>query len=90
MHIGILVFLRMFSLPILLAGAWLYMNSTANTAQNSAEKLVTPGLAEIQHQFKALGGNGISVLPIAQAKFTSGRQMLGQTLNLSGGGFTRP
>lgn len=91
MHIGVLVFLRMFTIPLLLLGGFYYVNNHTDGPQKAAVmNALTPGLAEIQRQFEALGASASSALPIAEAKFTSGRSMMGQTLNLSGGGFVRP
>jgi hypothetical protein len=90
MHIGVLVFLRMFSLPILLvAGVMFFQNSNA-ARQGLIQDALLPSLSQIERQFETLGAGASSVLPIAEAKFSSGRQMLGQTINLSGGGFVRP
>lgn len=87
----VLVFLRMFGPLLVLIAAYLYFFQEPGGHQNAMNDLIAPYLAQIHDSLGAFGGAAKAyVAPIAEAKFSSGRDLMGQTFSLSGGGFVRP
>jgi hypothetical protein len=86
-----LVAARIFGPLLVLIAVYLFAFGEPGGHQAAMEDLVTPYVNELMAQLQGLGGRaGAYVAPIAEAKFSSGRAMLGSTFDLSGGGFIRP
>lgn len=87
----VLVFLRMFGPLLVLIAAYLYFFGQPGGHQAMLDDLIAPYLDQINGSLGGMMGSAKAYMaPIADAKFSSGRDMLGQTFSLSGGGFVRP
>jgi hypothetical protein len=82
MSTPVLVFLRIFGLPMAFVALYLFAFGKPGGHAEAAERLVAPYVAGLVEQLGGLGSGRFSA-PVAVAKFTSGR-------TLSGGGFIRP